>query len=95
MAEKKKQLISRVLGAYLVRDDEFGVGYVLAWGVNNTSVEGIWLEPRKDDPCKFDFRVVPGPLDVLTPVAAIAPLSEGVLCEWVYVSGENGEVRAQ
>jgi hypothetical protein len=93
MAEKK-QLISRVIGAYRVRDDENGGEYVLAWGINNTSFERTWLEPRENDPCSFDFRVVPGPLDVLTPAAAIARLSEDTICEWIYVHGENGEVRA-
>lgn len=92
MAEEK-QLISRVIGAYRVRDDENGGELVLAWGINNTSVTRAWLEPRENDPCSFDFRVVPGPLNVLTPVAAIARLSENTICEWIYVYGENGEVR--
>lgn len=93
MAEKK-QLISRVIGAYRVTDDQYPGEYVLAWGVNNTSFERAWLEPRENDPCSFDFRVVPGPLRVLTPAAAIARLSDDTVCEWIYVYGENGEVRA-
>lgn len=92
MAEKK-QLIS-VIGAYRVRDNEAGDEYVLAWGINSTSFEKAWLEPRENDPCSFDFRVVPGPLDVLRPAAAIARLSKDIICEWIYVYGENGEVRA-
>lgn len=91
---EKKQLISRVIGAYRVSDDKGGDGYLLAWGINNTSFERAWLEPRENDPCSFDFRVVPGPLDVLTPAAAIARLSEDTICEWIYVYGENGPVRA-
>lgn len=35
MAEKK-ELISRVIGAYRVRDED-GSEYVLAWGINNVS----------------------------------------------------------
>lgn len=92
--DEKKQLISRVIGAYRERDDEDGGEYILAWGINNTSFERAWLEPRESDPCSFDFRVVPGPLNVLTPAAAIARLSGDTICEWIYVYGENGEVRA-
>lgn len=39
------------------------------------------------------FWAVPGPLDRLTPAAAVARLKGGI-CEWIYVYGENGEVRA-
>lgn len=91
MAEKR-ELISRVLGAYRVNDPDNGGEFVLAWGINNTSVERVWLESRDGDPCSFDFRVVSGPLDVLTPTSAIARLE--ALCEFVYVYGQNGEVQA-
>jgi len=91
---EKTQLISRVIGAYRVRDEENGGEYILAWGINNTSVLKVSLEPRDGDPCSFDFRVVPGPLDVLTPASAITRLSDNTVCEWVYVYGENGAVRA-
>jgi len=77
-----------------VSDSENGGEYILAWGINNTSFEKARLEPRENDPYSFDFRVVPGPLNVLTPAAAIARLSESTICEWIYVYGENGEVRA-
>jgi hypothetical protein len=88
-----KKLISRVLGAYRVAD---GKGeYVVAWGINNTSFSRAWLVPRGGDPCSFDFRVVPGPLQVLTPAAAIVRVSEGVICEWIYVYGQNGKVTAK
>jgi hypothetical protein len=93
MAEKK-QLIGRVVGAYRVRDHEGGGEYVLAWGIHNTSFKEGRLERREGDPCSFDFRAVSGPLDRLTPATAIARLSEDTICEWIYVYGESGKVRA-
>lgn len=86
-------LISRVLGAYRVTDKDQGGEYVVAWGINNTSFVQARLEPRDGDPCSFDFQVESGPLPVLTPAAAIAPLSKA-LCEVVYVYGDNGKVSA-
>lgn len=91
--DEKKQLISRVLGAYRVYDD--GDEYVVAWGINNTSYHRAWLEPRENDPCSFDFWVIPGPLDVLTPAAAIIRVQPNTICEFIYVYGENGSVTAQ
>lgn len=88
----KMQLISRVIGAYRVSEENGE--YVLAWGINNTSIQGVSLKPQQDKDCNFDFLVVPGPLDVLTPVAAIARLSDSTICEFIYVYGENGAVRA-
>ena len=86
------KLISKVIGAYRVSD---GAGeHVLAWGINNTSIERGWLEPRENDPCGFDFRVEPGPLQVLSPATAIARLADEPICEWIYVHGANGPVRA-
>lgn len=87
-----KRLISRVLGAY--RLGEGNDEYVLAWGIHNTSFSRAWLESRGGDPCSFDFQVVPGPLQVLTPAAAIVRVSAGVICEWIYVWGQNGKVTA-
>lgn len=92
---EKKQLISRVIAAFRVADKEGGGEYVLAWGINNVSVERAWLEPRDGDPCSFNFRVVDGPLDVLTPTAAVARVEKGTICEWIYVYGDNGKVTAQ
>ncbi len=87
------KLISRVLGAYRVAD---GKGeYVVAWGINNTSFSRAWLELRGGDPCSFDFRVVPSSLQVLTPAAAIVRVTEGVICEWIFVWGQNGKVTAK
>ena len=83
-----RDLIDTVKEVFLVYDG--GQTYVLAWGINNVSVNSARLEPREEE-CYYDFVVEDGPLDVLTPAAAIAQLPE-VTCLQVCVYGQNGQV---
>jgi hypothetical protein len=86
-----KELIGWVYGVQVVSNGE-GHTYLLAWGENGSNILGCpELRPREGNPCECDCLVESGPLAIITPAAAIAPLPEEI-CLQICVHGKNGPV---